>query len=579
MKARDALVGIGRIAFRVVQGRIGHGDGAPGRSPIEIGHTRLIVTASMFVLAFLTISARLVDVTLISGAEPRVARAPRVLPIERADIVDRNGVLLATSVSTASLFGEPHKVIDPVGAAHALAQVLPDVGEDVLRSRLTSDKSFVYLRRNLTPRQEYEVNRLGIPGLGFQREDRRIYPEGSTLAHVLGFSDIDNHGLAGIERSFDQSLRAGGEPLQLSIDIRLQQMVREELAAAVQKFTAIGGAGMVMDARSGEVLAMVSLPDFDPNHPGTATDAARFNRNTLGVYEMGSVFKIFNTAMTLEAGTATLTSSYDASHPLQIGRFAIHDDHAQNRWLSVPEVFIYSSNIGSARMALEVGPAGQRAFFDKLGMLRPAKIELPEIGHPEIPMQWRPINTMTIAFGHGMAVSPVQLIGGVATVLGGGTLVRPTLLKQNGPVTPGEQVISAKTSLSMRRLMRLNVEDPRGTGKFGAVPGYLVGGKTGTAEKAAAGGYRHKALLSTFLAVFPMTSPRYVVQIMIDEPHGTKDTYGFATAAWVAAPSVKRIIERMGPMFGVPTINENSDEVRRAMAIDVPRGAARVAAR
>jgi cell division protein FtsI (penicillin-binding protein 3) len=578
VKAGTTVLGIGRTVLRLAQGRVG-GDGAPGRSPIEVGHTRLIVTASMFVLAFLAISARLVDVTLISGAEPRTARAPRVLPIERADIIDRNGVLLATSVSTASLFAEPRKVLDPNRAAHALTQVLPDVGEEVIRARLTSDKSFVYIRRNLTPRQEYEVNRLGIPGLGFQREDRRLYPEGSTLAHVLGFSDIDNHGLAGVERSFDQTLRAGGEALQLSIDIRVQQLVREELAGAIQKFNAIGGAGMVLDTRTGEMLAMVSMPDFDPNHPGAAPDDARFNRNTLGVYEMGSVFKIFNTAMTLEAGTATLTSSYDATKPIQIGRFAIHDDHAQNRWLSVPEVFIYSSNIGSARMALEVGPSGQRAFFDKLGMLRPAKIELPEIGHPEIPMQWRPINTMTIAFGHGMAVSPVQLIGGAATILSGGTLVSPTLLKQSGPLVPGAQVISAKTSLSLRRLMRLNVEDQRGTGKFGAVPGYLVGAKTGTAEKAAAGGYRHKALLSTFIAVFPMTSPRYIVQVMIDEPHGTKDTYGFATAAWVAAPAARRIIERMGPLLGVPTVNENSDEVRRAMAIDIPRGAARVAAR
>jgi cell division protein FtsI (penicillin-binding protein 3) len=578
MKAGAALIGIGRLALRLAEGRSA-GESSGGRSPIEIGHTRLIVTAALFALAFLAISVRLVDVTLISGAEPRQARAPRALPVERADVVDRNGVLLATSVSTASLFAEPRKVMDAPRAAKALAQLFPEVGEAVIRARLTSDKSFVYIRRNLTPRQEYEVNRLGIPGLGFQREDRRIYPEGQTLAHVLGFSDIDDHGLAGIEKSFDQRLR-DGDSLQLSIDIRVQQIVHEELAAAVEKFHAIGAAGLVLDVRTGEVLAMVSLPDFDPNHPGQAPDDARFNRDTLGVYEMGSVFTIFNTAMALENGTATLTASYDATRPIQIGRFAIHDDHAQNRWLSVPEVFIYSSNIGSARMAVEAGPAAQKAFFERMGMLRPARIELPEIGRPEYPRDWKQVNTMTIAFGHGLSVSPVQLIGGVATVVGGGTLVHPTLLKQTGPLVPGPQVISAKTSYALRRLMRLNVEDSRGTGKFGAVPGYLVGAKTGTAEKVGkAGGYKRKANLTTFVAAFPMTSPRYVVQLMLDEPKGIKETYGFATAAWNVGPATKRVIARVGPLLGVPTVNENSDEVRRAMAIDVPRGAARIATR
>jgi len=329
---------------------------------------------------------------------------------------------------------------------------------------------------------------------------------------------------------------------------------------------------------SGEVLALISLPDFDPNKSSTATPETTFNRATLGTYEMGSTFKIFTTAMALDAHTATLAGGYDASHPITIGRFTIHDYHDMHRWLSVPEIFEYSSNIGAARMAMDAGGDRFKEFLGRVGLLRAPTFEIPEIGAPLVPSPWRDVSTMTVAFGHGISVSPLQLAIAASAVVNGGVLHQATIVKPpEGYVPSGQQVMSPRTSEDMRRLMRLVVE--QGTGKDAAAPGYLVGGKTGTAEKAAAGGYRKKSLLSTFIAVFPMTSPRYVVQVMIDEPHGTKDTYGFATAAWVAAPATRRIIERMGPLLGVPTINENSDEVRRAMAIDVPRGAARIATR
>jgi cell division protein FtsI (penicillin-binding protein 3) len=547
--------------------------GAGERHPVEIGHNRLIVVGALFALVFSTIAGRLLEITLLSPAEPHAGSVRKALPIARGDITDRNGVLLASSLGTISVYADPRKVLDPASAAAALARVLPDVNEDTIRARLASARSFVYIKRNLTPRQEYDVNRLGLPGVFFQREDRRIYPQGAAVSHVLGFSDVDNHGLAGVEKFLDERLRAS-ETLQLSIDLRVQSIVRQELGAAMAKFRSVGAAGVVLDARTGELLALVSLPDFDPNEPGAAPDDARFNRVTLGVYEMGSTFKIFNTAMALETGSTTLAGGYDASRPIQISRFTITDYHAQKRWLSVPEIFMYSSNIGSVRMALDAGTPAQRGFLDRLGMLKPLKIELPEVGRPHVPMPWRQINTMTIAFGHGISVSPLHLVVGTAAVVNGGILVQPTVLRREvGEPVPAERVLSLKTSESMRKLFRLVVE--QGTGREAAVPGYMVGGKTGTAEKAGKGGYRVKALISSFIAAFPINDPRFVVLVMLDEPQGTKDTHGFATAGWTAAPTAGRIIGRVGPLLGMMPADEAA--LARTMAVDLRPGAPRLA--
>ena len=303
----------------------------------------------------------------------------------------------ATNLVTASLYANPREVPNSRTAAAALSKVIPELRQDEVEAKLASDKSFVWLKRNLTPKQQYAVNRLGIPGLSFQREERRVYPHGSLAAHIIGFTDIDNHGIAGIERQFESRLAEEHAPLALSMDIRLQHILREELSRSVHDFNAIGGAGVVLDAKTGEVLAMVSLPDFDPNEPGRASADTRFNRATLGVYEMGSVFKVFTTAMALDAGVTSLKGGYDASHPIKVARYTITDYHAKNRWLSVPEIFIYSSNIGSAKMALDVGPEGQRAFLKKLGMLSPVALELPELGDPQGPAQWKELAAMTIA--------------------------------------------------------------------------------------------------------------------------------------------------------------------------------------
>ena len=527
------------------------------KQALETGRTRLLVASLLFAAAFLIVAGRLVSVALFSsGGEPSIAEAPRAtqLETERADIVDRNGIVLATNLVTASLYANPHEVPNPRAAAAALSKLLPELQDSDVEAKLSSDKSFVWLKRNLTPKQQYAVNRLGIPGLSFQREERRVYPHGALASHILGFTDIDNHGIAGVERQFEKHLAEEHAPLALSIDIRLQYILKEELNRAIDDFSAIGGAGVILDAATGEVLAMVSLPDFDPNEPGRASAETRFNRATLGVYEMGSVFKVFTTAMALDAGVTSLKSGYDASHPIQVSRYTISDYHAKNRWLSVPEIFMYSSNIGAAKMALDVGPVRQRAFLERLGMLAPVALELPERGDPQAPAQWKELATMTIAFGHGLSITPMHVAAGVVAVVNGGIKVEPTIVKREKPVV-GTRIIKPETSDALRRLMRLVVE--HGTGRSADAPGYQVGGKTGTAEKSAAHGYKHDALLSSFVGAFPIDAPRYVIFMVVDEPKPNKDSHGYATGGWVAAPAVKRVVERMAPLVGIAPVKEH----------------------
>ncbi|MCA8909314.1 MAG: penicillin-binding protein 2, partial [Rhodospirillaceae bacterium] len=520
---------------------------------LETGRTRLLLVAFLFTVGFMVVAGRLIDVTVMQApGAPGVALAAEVLG-QRADILDRNGVILATSVPIASLFADASLIGDADQVVDLLAPIIPDLNQERARRLLATDRRFVWVHRRLTPSQQERINRLGIPGLEFGTEQRRIYPLGSLMAHVLGATDIDGHGIAGIERSMDDEL-LGGAPVRLTIDVRLQEILRQELAAAIDEFSAIGGAGVVMDVRSGELLALSSLPDYDPDEIADADADALFNRATLGIYEMGSTFKIFTTAMALDSGTTTIAGTFDATHPIQVGRFTINDFHAQARWLTVPEIFRYSSNIGSVRMALAVGTERQQAYLRALGLLDPAPLELPEVGAPLVPSPWREINTMTISFGHGLAVSPVQLANAVSTVVNGGIRHPATLVPRDPASLAGdERVISEATSDLMRRLLRLVVTD--GTGRNADAEGYLVGGKTGTAEKPSGGGYNTHALISSFVAAFPMNDPRYVVFIMLDEPHGTEATYGYATGGWVAAPTVRRVIERMGPLYGIAPVD------------------------
>ena len=527
------------------------------KQALDTGHVRLIAVAAGFALCFFVIAGRLVGLAALApgndqAAIPADVRQPQ---IERAEILDRNGVLLAGNVRAVSLFANPRKIMDAQQAATQLLTVLPDLDRASVLRILSSDRRFAWVNRHLSPRQQDAVNRLGIPGLGFVDEERRVYPHGPLSAHVVGFTGVDREGLAGIEKGRDDVL-AAGQDVTLSIDIRIQHALRAELLASVDEFQAIGAAGIVMDAHTGEVLGMVSLPDFNPGAMKKADADRLFNRATLGVYEMGSTFKAFTTAAALEYGAATLEDTYDASKPLRVARFTINDDHAKNRWLNVAEIFQYSSNIGSARMALDIGTERQQQFLKTLGLLDRPSIEIPEVGTPMVPQPWREISTMTIAYGHGIAVSPLQMVRAYGTVVNGGHSVAPTLLaRQDGEGPAPTRVLSERTSQTMRALLGLVVAD--GTGRQAQAQGYLVGGKTGTAEKAGAGGYRRKALLSSFVAAFPINDPRYVVFVALDEPKGTERTFNFASAGWTAAPTTSRIVGRIAPLLGVaPATND-----------------------
>jgi len=552
---------------------------------LETTRTRLLLTGAVFCAVFLIVIARLGYVVEIdAGAgDPRLAKARLVAPPPppRADIVDRNGTLLATNLDSPALYVNSKQMLqageNPDRAAQQISKALPDMSPAEVRAKLASGRSFAYLKRSLTPRQEYLVNNLGIPGIEFSAAERRIYPLGDLASHTVGYCNIDNIGQAGIERGMNPAIRGGKGPIALALDARVQFVLKDELQRVMDQFQAKGAAGIIMNVNTGEIVAMASLPDFDPNHPPSTNpktasllDKDRvFDKVTSGEYELGSVFKVFNTAMALDTGVSTMTSTYDARAGIKIGRFTIEDYHGKHRILSVPEIFMYSSNIGSAKMALAAGAERQRGFLRRLGLLDPVPIEFDkvEVARPHYPAVWRPVNVMTIAFGHGIAVTPLHMITATAAIVNGGILHPPTMLRvPEGTQVPGVRVISAKTSEQMRKLFRYVVE--YGTAKFAEAPGYVVGGKTGTAEKNIHGHYEEKKLVSSFIGAFPMNNPQYVMLTLVDEPHGNKESHGYATAGWTVAPATSRIIQRIAPLLGVAPQDENSPEIKQALQIE-----------
>lgn len=494
------------------------------------------------------------------------ARAQDAVSAARPDVIDRNGEVLATDVRTSSLYAEPRRLaasFDVDEATELLTAVLPDLNPREVRQRLASGKGFVWLRREITPEKQAEIHRLGIPGIGFLRENKRFYPAGPTLSHVLGHVNVDNQGIAGIERWIDgrglaELHRAGlatsrnQMPIQLSVDLRVQHVLRDELSKAHQRFRTNFAAGVIMDTDTGEIVAMASIPDYDPNQPSTSAGDAGVNRTTVGVYEMGSVMKSLTVAMAIDSGRFNLGSMVDARFPLQVGRHSIRDFHAQRRVMSMAEVFTFSSNIGTSRMALTLGAQHQRDFLRKLGQLARVSTELGETARPILPpTAWPNITTATVSFGHGLSIAPLQALMGTAALVNGGYLVNPTLIKRTieeaRAVSP--RVIRAETSQAMRYLMRLNSE--RGSGRRAEVDGFYVGGKTGTSEKVIGGRYSKTRSLTSFTAIFPADQPRYAMLVMLDEPKGLPETFGHSTAGWNAAPTTGAIIARAAPLLGL----------------------------
>ena len=535
---------------------------------------RLGLAIVAFAVVYGVIAARLVMFAEQSdGHGTRRSVTQDAVATARPDILDRNGQILATDVKTPSLFAEPRKLIDVDEAEELLTAVLPDLDASEVRDRLSSKRGFVWLKREITPKQQLEIHRLGIPGVGFLTENKRVYPNGPIVSHEIGHVNIDNQGIAGIEKWLDgqglAALHMAGlaidrleKPVELALDLRVQFALRGELIAAREKFKAKAASGVVLNVNTGEIVALVSEPDYDPNNPHEANDPTRINRLTTGVFEMGSSFKVLTVAMALDSGKATLSSMFDASHPLQYGRFAIHDYEPMHRALSVPEIFTYSSNIGAARMALAVGVNGHQAFLKKMGQLDRLRTELPESAEPIVPKHWGELNSVTIAFGHGLSVAPLQAVMGIAATLNGGFLIPPTFLKRSESEAQilAKQVLKPETSREIRYLMRLNAE--KGTATKANVSGYYIGGKTGTAEKVVNGHYSKHKLLTDFMAVLPADKPTYLMMIMLDEPQPTPETHGFATAGWNAAPTAAKVIARIAPLldieprFDLPTADQ-----------------------
>jgi cell division protein FtsI (penicillin-binding protein 3) len=524
---------------------------------------RIGLTILVFALGYSIIAARLVlFATSPEGHGGRRAAVFEAVGTARPDILDRNGEILATDVRTPSLFGEPNRIIDVDEASELLTAVMPDIDAAELRERLSSRRRFVWLRREITPQQRQQIHRLGIPGIGFLPENKRVYPNGAEVSHVIGHVNIDNQGSAGIEKWLDgrglADLHMAGfasehlqNPIELALDLRVQHALRDELNAARQKFKAVAAAGLLTNVRTGEIIAMVSVPDYDPNNPREALDPTRINRLTTGVYEMGSTFKALTVAMALDSGKITLKSAFDARFPLQYGKHIIHDYHAQNRILTVPEIFTYSSNIGTARMAVSLGVEHHKWFLKKMGQLDRLRTELPESAEPLVPKRWMELNTVTIAFGHGLSVAPLQAMMAIGALMNGGNLIPPTFLKRSEEeaMALARRVIKPETSEKMRYLMRLNVE--RGTASKADVKGYYVGGKTGTSEKVVGGRYSKTKVLTSFTAVLPADKPRYALLVMLDEPQALPETQGFTTSGWNAVPVGGSIIGRIAPFLGI----------------------------
>ena len=517
-----------------------------------------------FTAVFAIIAGRLVLYAMAPESHgARRGSSGDAIATARPDILDRNGEVLATDVKAASLFGEPKRLIDVDEAVELLTAVMPDLDAKEVRERLGNRKrGFAWLRREIGAKQQQEIYRLGLPGIGFLNENKRTYPNGAEVAHLIGLVNVDNQGIAGIEKWLDghglQALHLAGlatdrlqKPVELAVDLRVQHALRDELIFAAEKFKVKAAAGLIVDVDTGEIVSMVSLPDYDPNSPKQANDPLRINRLTTGVFELGSTFKALTIAMALDSGKYTLNSMMDARSALHYGRFTIHDYHAQNRVLSVPEVFTYSSNVGTARMALGMGVEHHKWFLRKMGQLDRLRTELPESAEPIVPKRWGELNTVTIAFGHGLSVAPLQAVAAISALMNGGYLIPPTFMKRSkeDAMKLAKVVIKPETSEKMRYLMRLNAE--KGTASKPNVPGYYVGGKTGTSEKVVGGRYSKTRLLNTFTAVMPADKPRYQLMIILDEPQALPETFGFATSGWNAAPTAGRVIARIAPMLGI----------------------------
>jgi cell division protein FtsI (penicillin-binding protein 3) len=530
---------------------------------------RLLIMAVLFTGAFLTVGARMGMVSMSEASEPRTSYAGSRIQAERADIVDRHGRILATNLETHALYAQPHHMIDKERAAKELVAIFPDLDEERLTKDFTGKRKFLWIKKKISPEQLQAVLDIGEPGRLFGRREMRLYPNGRLAAHILGgasFGKEDVHdaeliGVAGVEKYFDDALRDpanGDKALTLSIDLTVQAAAERVLWGGMKLMNAKGASSVLMDVKTGEVISMVSLPDFDPNNrprppvQGQAADSPLFNRAVQGLYELGSTFKIFTAAQSLELGIAAPETLIDTKGPLRWGKFRIRDFRNYGAQLTLTKVIVKSSNIGTARIAQLIGAARQQDFLRNLGFFEPTPVEVVEArgAQPLLPRNWSELSTMTISYGHGMSASPLHLAAGYAAIANGGTKVTPTLLKQDA-VEVGPRVMSADSAKAARTMLRKVVSE--GTASFGEVPGYAVGGKTGTADKPKENGrgYYEDKVIATFAAMFPTHDPKYVLILSLDEPVETSGDEPRRTAGWTAVPVAAEMIARVAPLLGL----------------------------
>ncbi|MCC8399845.1 MAG: penicillin-binding protein 2 [Rickettsia endosymbiont of Platyusa sonomae] len=531
---------------------------------------RLFIVSFCFAVFFCGLSYRLIIVATNGYVKPEYQVKSSNF---RKEIVDRNGNLLAVNLPSSSLFVNPQKVINPEQSLERLSKILPEIDKTKLLAELKGNKSFVWVKRDLLPKEQEAVLNLAMPGFSFEQEQKRIYTFSNLLSHVIGYVGRDLAGLAGLERSYDKFLTNSDfdlaqpeqlkKPLRLSIDVRLQNILNEEIDKTLKEFSAIGAVGIIANPNNGEILALISKPDFNPHYPSSAKPEELFNMASLGIYEMGSVFKTLTMAVGFDTYAIAMNDAYDISD-MKVGAFNVKDYHPRHGWHSVPEIFLHSSNIGVSQIMLEVGKNDFKKYLKRLGVLDQLKIELPERGTPLFPSdkRWSDLTSVVMSYGYGISISPLHFMQAVLPVVNGGTLYDLTLIKRQDERLVGTKVFSEKTSKQMSELFRLVVKE--GTGRRADVKGYLVGGKTGTAEKLTADGhgkrrYLKNSRMSSFLGLLPAFNPQYVIFIMFDEPKGTKESFGFATAGWTAAPTVGRVLERMVSLYGIEPIEKGEE--------------------
>lgn len=528
-------------------------------------YQRIIVVVLLFFVIFAAICYQLLFLAT-SDAENKNLTNYSSKQVVREEIVDRNGIIIATNIPSVSLYANPKKMIDVQEAAEKISTLFPDINAKQLKEKLSQpNKTFVWIKRDLTAKQQMEVNGLGIPGVYFEQEMKRIYPYGKLFSHIVGYVGRDNNGLAGAEKYFDKQMMAQTDkepgPLRLTLDMRVQNIAREELAHTIKQFDALGGVCIIADPNNGEIIASVSLPDFDPYAPSAAKPEALFNQASLGIYEMGSVIKPITLAIAFDTSTVDLYDLYNLSS-IRVANFTVRDYHKTTGWHSVAEVFLHSSNIGVSQMALEVGEKKFKTYLEKLGLFSQLNIELPERGlplYPDIKKKWSDLSLTTMSYGYGISISPLHFIQAMIPIVNGGIMHPLTIKSSPDNLGQGRQVLHKNTSEKINKLLRTTIT--HGTGKKASVENYYVGGKTGTANKRKNGRYVNNSRMSSFVATFPAHKPEYLLYVMIDDPQGRKDTFGFATAGWTAAPTIAKIIERMVTLYGKAPYDPNDAEI------------------